>query len=487
MKKQFINCFLFIYILFTGSIFSAVDFPETPAGKRAREVFDLLNNESSYDTEDYIKKNYTLNFLNNFPLATHKSIYEVTRTMFGKLNLVYISKSTPEEFNATLRSESRDAWLNLLVQVESGKPYRISILGLRPGAPPDNYKPSQKKTKKNEKKESSGFSNIEEYNQYLTKKTESNEFSGIVMVARDDKPLFRKAYGYASKRFRVLNNLDTKFNLGSCNKSFTRVAAAQLMEKGKISIDDPIGKYLDMFPKEIADKVTIRHLLNMRSGWGDYWGNPKYRSHSNQLKKVSEYIDFIKDMPLDFKPGSNMQHSNTGYLVLGAIIEAVSGMDYYDYIRKYIYEPAGMTNSDSYLKDEPVKNLATGYTNMNRNDPLGKGYRWNNINSLPLRGTPAGGGYSTAGDILKYFQALRSHTLLNAKYTNYLFNGFKGRPGDSVSSKIFGGIGAAPGMNAYMMFFIKSGYSVIILSNYDMPGAIKVGEEIIKIYGLKNK
>ena len=141
-RKKRISTFSIImftlFLLLPKAIWSSVKFPETPAGKRAREVFDLLNNESSYDMEDYMKKNYTPSFLNSFPLATHKSIYEVTRTMFGKLNLVYISKSTPEEFSATLRSESRDAWLNLLVQVESGKPHRISMLGLRPGAPPEN-------------------------------------------------------------------------------------------------------------------------------------------------------------------------------------------------------------------------------------------------------------------------------------------------------------------------------------------------------------
>ena len=191
MKKQYVIFFLFVGMLLTGSIFSAVDFPETPAGKRAREVFDLINNESSYDMEDYMKQNYTPGFLKNFPLATHKSIYEVTRTMFGKLDLVHISKSTSEDLNATLRSESRNAWLNLIVQVESKKPHRISILGLRPGAPQKNYKSPQKNDRKNEeKKETSNFTTIEEYNQYLIAQAESNKFSEIVMVAKDDKPIF---------------------------------------------------------------------------------------------------------------------------------------------------------------------------------------------------------------------------------------------------------------------------------------------------------
>ena len=113
------------------------------------------------------------------------------------------------------------------------------------------------------------FSNPEELHQYILKKAEASEFSGVVLIAKGGEPLFQKAYGYASKRFDVPNKVSTKFNLGSINKIFTTVAITQLMEKGKLSIDDPIGKYLNTFPREIADKVTIRLLLNMKSGWGD--------------------------------------------------------------------------------------------------------------------------------------------------------------------------------------------------------------------------
>lgn len=331
------------------------------------------------------------------------------------------------------------------------------------------------------------FSNFEELHQYLLNMTDKNDFSGAVLIAKDGNPVFQKAYGYASKRFKVANKVDTKFNLGSINKIFTSVAITQLVEKGKLSIDDQIGKYLDEFPQEIADKVTIRHLLNMRSGWGDYWTNEYYLSHRDRLRTVSDYMEFIKDISLDFEPGTNFQHCNTGFEVAGSIIEKVSGMDYFEYVKLNIFEPSGMTHTDSYHKDGPVENLAVGYTNMNGNDPDGQGYEWNNIFMLSPRGTPAGGGYSTVEDLLKFDQALRNHKLMNSDYTKYMISRFKGSPGDPFSppEKTYRVVGGAPGICAYLGMDFQSSYSIIVLSNYDFPVAMEVAEEIIKLLDIE--
>ena len=216
--------------------------------------------------------------------------------------------------SVVLKAENRDAWLNLIIQIESDEPHRIASLGLRPGSRPDNYKDNKKDLEPSEEdkdknklrgKSETNFSSLEELEQYLREKEKENEFSGTVLIAKDGDPIFHEAYGNASKRFSVPNKRDTKFNLGSCNKAFTTVAIAQLMEHGKLSLDDPIGKYLEMFPRAIAEKVTIRHLLNMRSGWGDYWSNDYFRTHITQLRTVSNYMEFIKDIPFGFEPGKN--------------------------------------------------------------------------------------------------------------------------------------------------------------------------------------
>ena len=225
----------------------------------------------------------------------------------------------------------------------------------------------------------------------------------------------------------------------------------------------------------------------MKSGWGDYWGNEYYLAHRDRMRSVSDYMGFIKDMPLDYEPGSNFQHSNTGFEIAGAIIEAISGMDYFDYIKKNICEPSGMIATDSYHRDGPVENLAEGYTNMNRNDQEGKEYKWNNTYMLSPRGTPAGGGYSTAEDFLKFDKSLRNNKLLNAIYTRFLISRFKGSPGDQIDlpEKTYRIVGGAPGMNAFLGIDFQSSYSIIVLSNYDFPAAMKIAEEIIKMLGLK--
>lgn len=468
---------------------SAGELPETPAGVRAGELIALLNGTSSLDIDDYIENQYSPGFRDAFPIATHKAIFETTQTMFGQLTVAKVSETGPDEISVVLKAENRDAWLDLSVRVEPDEPHRIASIGIAPGSRPDGYSQAdtgEKSPKANGAEGDANFSNLEELEQYLREMETDNEFSGAVLVARDDSPIFQGAYGYASKRFMAPNRLDTRFNLGSCNKAFTTIAIAQLMEKGKLSLDDPIGDYLDMFPPDIADKVTIRHLLNMRSGWGDYWSNEYFIDHITQLRSVSQYMEFIKDIPLDFEPGTNFQHCNTGFIVAGAIIEAVSGMDYFEYIRKYIYDPAGMKDTDSYDKDGPVENFAMGYTNMNRSAPAGTGYEWNNMYTLPPKGSPTGGGYSTVEDLLRFGNALQSFKLLSEEYTWYFLHRFEGDPGDHKAppNGPYRTAGAAPGICAFIAFDFKSSYTVIVLSNYDFPTGMNIGMEILSMLGV---
>jgi len=493
MKKAILSI-IFVFSLLVIDCF-AQDLPKTPAGTRAQEVVELLNGTSSYKVEDYIKNQYAPGFRDAYPAASHKAIFHTTQTMFGKVKVVDITKSTQNEINLVTKSETKEAWLNLVLQVEPDEPHRIVSMGLMPGARPSNSETEEEKTQtgpkesgdKPQEHEEALFLNLEELHDYLLKSTRENEFSGSILIAKDGDPIFQKAYGYASKIFKVPNTIDTKYNLGSINKIFTTVAVTQLMEEGKLSIDDPIGKYLDIFPQEVADKVTIRHLLNMRSGWGDYWGNEYYLCHKDRLRTLSDYMEFIKDIPLDFEPGANFQHSNTGYEIAGAIIEEVSGLDYFDYIKKNIYDPSGMSNTDTYHRDDLVENLAVGYTNMNPNDPDGKGYEWSNTYMLSPRGTPAGGGYSTTEDLLKFDKALRNHRLLNSDYTQYLLSRFQGSPGDPFSppQKTYRVVGGAAGVSAFLGMDFQSTYSIIVLSNYDFPVAMEVAEEIIKMLGIE--
>jgi CubicO group peptidase (beta-lactamase class C family) len=220
----------------------------------------------------------------------------------------------------------------------------------------------------------------------------------------------------------------------------------------------------------------------MRSGWGDYWDNETYLARRNELRTVDDYIAFLKDVPLGFEPGTQTAHSNTSFEILGAVVEKVSGLDYFEYIRRHVYRPAGMTDSDSYHRDGSATNLATGYTNLNPADPEKTGYRWSNTYMLPPRGTPAGGGYATAADLVRFRQALCTHKLLNREYTDLLLRRFEGAPGDPLPpGRALALAGGAPGLNAFLGIDLADRWTVVVLSNYDMPVAMEVGESILRM------
>ena len=228
----------------------------------------------------------------------------------------------------------------------------------------------------------------------MKKLADADVFSGTVLLARDGVPIFQGAYGMANKDFNVPNQIDTKFNLGSMNKMFTAVAVAQLVERGKLSFDDPLSKFLPDFPdRASAEKIKIKHLLSHTAGLGGYFSKPwqessraLYRTVDDQMKRAAA------DERLLFEPGTRHRYSNTGMLVAGKVIEIAAGQDYYDYVRENVYLPAGMLNTDCYELDKVNPNLAVGYEK--HYDENGISFR-NNLFEHVMRGGPQGGGYST--------------------------------------------------------------------------------------------
>jgi CubicO group peptidase (beta-lactamase class C family) len=193
---------------------------------------------------------------------------------------------------------------------------------------------------------------------------------------------------------------------------------------------------------------------------------------------VADFIPFFVDDPLQFEPSQRWSYSNAGYIVLGAIIEKVPGQDYYDYVREHVFKPAGMTNTDCYELDRDTPNLAIGYTRMSQKQPQ-PGPRRNNLLLHGLRGGPAGGGYSTVEDLLRFDSALRSHKLLDAKYTDLVLTGkVKTDPDEEdwyaygfgerrVNGKrIVGHTGGFPGISSALEMHLDTDYTAAVLSNY---------------------
>ena len=174
---------------------------------------------------------------------------------------------------------------------------------------------------------------------YFDSLAAENRLCGAVLVARNGRPIASKAAGVANRTTGTPNTLETKFNLGSLNKMFTSVAIAQLAQDGRLNFDDAVSKHLPDYPnKEIAKKVTIHQLLTHTSGMGSYT-NDKFAAHRSQLLTVAAHLPLFANEPLAFAPGAKFQYSNSGFMVLGAIIERLSGQGYYDYVRDNISSP----------------------------------------------------------------------------------------------------------------------------------------------------
>ncbi len=296
-------------------------------------------------------------------------------------------------------------------------------------------------------------------------------FSGVVLLADDGKPILSRAWGYADAEQKVPNREDTKFNLGSINKIFTQVAIGQLAAAGKLSLDDTVRKHLPDYPSPAADKITIQQLIEHRSGLGDFFG-PEFQKSPSSIRKISDYLPLFASKPLEFEPGTSQRYSNAGYIVLGLIIERLSGESYYDYVREHIFKPAGMSSTDSFAVDADVPNRATGLTKRGPNGPLPA--RQSNAAMLPGRGSSAGGGYSTASDLFRFAQALRTDKLLPKKWTDWVFHGNEPR-GLAIA-------GGAPGINASLA--IGSPYTLVVLSNYDPPSAEEIARAARPLMGL---
>jgi CubicO group peptidase (beta-lactamase class C family) len=314
----------------------------------------------------------------------------------------------------------------------------------------------------------------------------ADRFSGVVLVARDGKVLLHRAWGLASREYEVANRPDTKFNLGSINKIFTRVAVGQLVEAGRLSLDDTVGKHLPDYPNPDARKATVRQLLEMKSGIGDFFGEEFEATPKDRLRRNSDYLPLFAKKPLLYPPGTDRRYSNGGYVVLGEIVAKASGRGYHEYVRESVYGRAGMADTESYEADVPVPNLAEGYTRSWDGEDRTDGPRRRNIYTRPARGSAAGGGYSTGPDLLRFATALQADRLLSPSFTEWFMTGAGPVPGPVPGDRkrgAFGFAGGAPGISALLEIDRKTGLVVVVLANDDPPAATSLGKEIGRLLG----
>jgi CubicO group peptidase (beta-lactamase class C family) len=454
--------FALLFLFIVSGLASGINAQQTAAEaaeKRARAYIETINSNDRAAWRKFISENYSKPSLERMPLEARLNnfarIYDETRGG----SLLELRRTKPNEATARIKANLTGMEFELDFLVEEQEPFYLTGIRTRPQTPTPGKKLSEREMS-------------EELDAYLKKLGGADVFSGAVLLARGDRVLFEKAYGEANKDFKAPNNVNTKFNLGSMNKMFTAVAVAQLVEAGKLSFDDSLGKFMPDFPdKEAAEKIKIKHLLSHTSGLGNYFNRAFIEGSRARFRTVDDFLALAKDEKMQFEPGSRWAYSNTGMLVLGKIIEKVSGQNYFDYIRENIYKKAGMTSSDSYDLDSVNPNLAVGY----EKDFTDQGVVFrNNIFMHVIKGGPAGGGYSTVGDLLKFARALQSGKLVGKEYVkllttpkpelnspNYGYGFIIGTNPDT-----YGHSGGFPGISSELVMFANSDYAAVVLSNY---------------------
>lgn len=281
----------------------------------------------------------------------------------------------------------------------------------------------------------------------------TGRFSGAVEVKKGSAVVFSRAYGEANAAARRPNTVETAFNIGSINKIFTMIAIRQLAAAGKLSLDSALGTYWPDYPNAATRKATIKQLLEHQAGLGGNIFDAPAGGSRHDVRHNDDYLKLFVNEPQAFAPGTNRRYCNACYVVLGMLVQRLSGEDYYQYIDRHVFKPAGMTHSAWYFVDSLPVLAAVGYTRDVNGEKSDDAPLHPNTELLPGRGSAAGGGYSTVGDLLQFLAALRARAIPEGP-----------PPGVGIA-------GGAPGLNAVLEGDLPGGYDLAVAANLDPSAA----------------
>lgn len=426
---------------------------------------------------EFIRKEF-ISLPEGYPIDGFVNYLGKTYLETGALELKKVTKGSASSVTALCRGTATGLWVQAQLSLETSppdshpiSPHRIAGVSLSfVACPPELLEPRR-------------LSDAEiavELTTLISHFAAKDLFSGAVLVARNDRMVGEWVYGPACRAWGVTNRLDTRFHLASITKMFTAVAVAQLVEQGRLSYTNTILSILSDYPnKPFASRATVHELLSHTSGLKDTveWMDSALRSP--QYRTIRDFLETFAALPVETKPGSEFNYSNKGYIILGAIIEKVTGQDYYTFVRENIFKRAGMNNTDFFELDSCTPNLAEGYAD----GPNGS--RINNVYLLGVKGMPASGAYSTVEDMLRFSSALRSGRLLKQRTVEQMWTGVN-VPGhedgtygygctiDSYNGvRIIGHGGGWSGITDEFEMLPDLGATIVILSNYDTePQAI---------------
>ncbi len=328
---------------------------------------------------------------------------------------------------------------------------------------------------------------------YMQTRANLGQFSGSVLVAKDGKILLSKGYGFASFELAVPNKAGTKFRAASITKQFTAMAILQLRDAGKLRLDDPLCRFIDNCP-DAWKPVTLLQIIHHESGIPDYeealgLGSERYTAFFDSASSTQRILNDARTKPLDFPPGSKFNYSNTGYILLAAVIEKVSGMSYANYISTHLLTPAGMTNSFISNSKSFIPGAAYGYTSREDIplDSLVAGIPFLKGTAIPVANTDMSGSHgdgaliTTVGDLMKWNQALAGTRIVSRSSMEEVFKpSFPAQDTVKEDGYAFGWIistqfdmpyqyhtGLLPGFASRIERYPDSGLFIVAMSNYD--------------------
>lgn len=323
--------------------------------------------------------------------------------------------------------------------------------------------------------------------EFVRAEMEKRHIPGVsVVVLRDGKPILSRGYGFANAELEVPATPDTVYQLASVTKQFTATAIMMLADEGKLSLEDPVKKFVSDVP-EAWDKVTVRHLLNHTSGIKSYTALPAFMGQPAKNYTHSEMVKLIAAQPMDFQPGEKWAYNNSGYYLLGMIIEKVSGKDYNAFLTERIFQPLGMTATRLNNKTLLVKGRAVGYSrpgNETRNAEF----------VHPSQPYSAGALISTVNDMAKWDAALYTGKLLKTSTLDQMWTPTKLNDGKTQDygfgwsvrkingHREIGHGGGIPGFSTYIGRFPEDKLTVIVLTNLDSGNAPALAQGVAAVY-----
>ena len=406
--------------------------------------------------EAYAKDAFAKPLLEKETPEQRRKLFESIRAEYGTLEPGRAAREDPMRVRLGVTGTKKSG--DLLIEHEVEPPHRITSLSIKPSA---SVAPvSQPAPRVGISAEAMAA----EIDKYVAPLAEAGAFSGAVLVARDGVPVFQKGYGLANREANVPNTPDTRLNVGSINKQFTRVALAQLAAAGKLTLDDAVEKHLPDYPNSEGRKTTIRQLVTHQGGVADWYDDVEFvRGPKANFRSNHDFYRIVSHKPLRFTPGSKTEYCNACFVVLGEIIERIAGMPYERFTQERVLTAAGMADSGFFQVDRPEPRMAIGYTRDGAQGLVP------NLTRRGAGGNAAGGAFVTPKDLLAFEQAIRGRRLLDEKWTAWFLDNrgqiFFGGGGEGVSAALLG----------------DGRWTVVAMANLDTPAGSSVAKALFSM------